>query len=270
LPVKKVVITTCLLALAAGFLFWKSTAVRALFFSSGPSAETRGYHLAQELGCFYCHATNGSGGIPNPGSPDEAIPSWQGFSFMMSMKDEGELREWILDGVPQRIAETQTYRQKTEKMAVPMPAYRGEISESELDHLVAFYHGVSGTIWPGEAQAEKGLLAAQEAGCFACHGFAGRVDVPNPGSFAGRIPAWHGADFQHLVRNEAELREWILDGVAQRIANHPVASYYMDRQTLEMPAYRGALEPPQIDAIIAYINWLRDPNALGHQLSFSY
>ena len=189
---------------------------------------------------------------------------------MMSMKNEAELREWILEGVPQRLRDTETYRQKSADMAVAMPAYRDRVSPAELDDLVAFYHAVSGTIWPQDARVERGLLMSKEAGCFSCHGFAGRIDMPNPGSFTGRIPAWHSPNYAHLVRDEDELREWIQDGVSKRIAANPIAMIFIKRQSIQMPAYRDKLTADQVNDIIAYIRWLRNTDAPGHQPSFTY
>ena len=50
----------------------------------------------------------------------------------------------------------------------------------------------------------------------------GAGGVPNPGSFKGYVPGFWGADFDELVRDDAELREWIETGRVRRIAEHPV------------------------------------------------
>ncbi len=182
---------------------------------------------------------------------------------MMSMKDESELREWIMDGVPHRISSSRNYAQRQLTMAVPMPAYRQHIDRAELDALVAFYEAVSGLVWPDDPEAEKGYKTARDAGCFSCHGLGGRIDVVNKGSFAGFIPAWSGSNYTHLVRSEDELDQWINAGTCDRILNDPVAQFFQERQILKMPGYQGKLSEDQISSIKYYIGWLRDENAAG-------
>lgn len=66
--------------------------------------ELRGYELAEALGCHGCHGPRGTGGVPNPSAADGEIPAWDGGMWMMFVKDEAEIREWILDGRPWRLA----------------------------------------------------------------------------------------------------------------------------------------------------------------------
>ncbi len=245
-----------------------SPSVRELFFSEGSTAETLGLETARAKGCFQCHGLFGEGGIPNPGNED--VPSWQGFTFMMSMENEQELREWILDGAPERLRGTPAYERAQEFLTLRMPAYRGRLTQTELDQLVSLYHAVSGTKRPDNERAKAGLRIAGEKGCFTCHGPGGRFDIENPGSFTGRIPAWNGPNFEHLVKNDEELRSWILDGGVERLERNPFIRRFMQRQVLQMPAYREHLSEDELEAIIAYIHWLRDPEAAGHEPRFTY
>ena len=261
-----ILIFTFILTCVALSLF--NTGFRGIFFSKGPTPETLGLEIARANGCFHCHGTFGEGKVPNPDA--DAIPSWQGFSFMMSMKDESELREWILDGAPAHLRQSEAYKRKQSAMTVHMPAYRGRLTPKELNYLIAYYYSVSGIIWPDDPLAEKGLSIAGKKGCFSCHGFGGRIDLPNPGSLVGRIPAWSGADYRHLVKDDAELLEWILDGRSTRLEKNFFARWFTNRQVIKMPAYRDRLSAEEQDAIIAYIHWLRDPNAAGQAPSFSY
>src|SRR5678816_3087461 len=66
--------------------------------------ELRGYQLAEQLGCHGCHGPRGAGGVPNIGASEGEIPAWDGGMAMMYVKDEKEIREWILDGRPWRLA----------------------------------------------------------------------------------------------------------------------------------------------------------------------
>ena len=235
---------------------------RALVFSRGVTAETRGWRLADELGCIRCHGNWGRGGVPNPGVSE--IPELADFAFTMAVGSESELREWILDGASARVRARPGFEAAKANRAVVMPAYRGRIDASELEDLIAWYNVIACTVYPDDAEAVAGYEAAERHGCFACHGTGGRFDVPNRGSFVGRIPAWNGRDFAELARDEAEIRAWILDGVAPRFRDHPIASRFLAHQMMTMPAYRDLIPAEDVDAIVAYIRWLRDPLAPGH------
>ena len=78
---------------------------------------------------------------------------------------------------------------------------------------------------------------------------------PNPGALKGYIPGWGSEDFSELVRDEAELRAWILDGAPPRLASDAVARWFAGRAVVKMPAYRDVLAPEQLEEIVAYIRW---------------
>src|SRR5689334_7565510 len=62
----------------------------------------RGFRVALRAGCFHCHGPNGTGGVKNPGSEDGEVPGFSGGTPMMWVKNEQEMREYILDGAPAR------------------------------------------------------------------------------------------------------------------------------------------------------------------------
>ncbi|MBI4719879.1 MAG: hypothetical protein HY770_01330, partial [Chitinivibrionia bacterium] len=190
----------------------------------------RGARLAEGLGCFACHGPRGTGGIPNPGSEDQEIPAWDGGTAMMYVKNEQEIREWILLGYPKRLEDE--FKQESARrnanredagrargtsgsLPLRMPAFEGTVSGKKLDDLIAFYKAVA-AFEPIPADAREGYQVASRSGCFGCHGPGGRISSKNPRSFKGYIPPWHGGDFGDLVRNEDELRHWILDGKIDR------------------------------------------------------
>ena len=140
-----------------------------------------------------------------------------------------------------------------------MPAWRGLLSEREVEDLVAYVKAASDFEKPPDARAEEGRQAAAHLGCFSCHGPQGRGSPPNPRSFKGYVPSWDGADFPDLAQDEAEIREWILDGSPRRLREHPVAAFFLKRQVLQMPAYRGKIEDEQLARVLDYIRWLRTP-----------
>lgn len=267
--------------------------------------ELRGYQLAEDLGCHGCHGPRGTGGVRNPGSRDGEIPAWDGGMAMMFVKNEAEIREWILDGRPWRLAirdslnartlENQhnaEHRAKLDSLSahgdsVPapqspndhkqaeellsrrlparsdqaphpplrMPAFRGVITEAQLNDLVAYYKVIAVFDEMPEA-ALNGYHAAQDLGCFGCHGPGGLITAHNPRSFKGYIPPWRGADFKDLVRNDAELKQWILEGHVDRLQKNKAALFFTRRQVIKMPAYRSVASDSTIASVMDYVKWV--------------
>jgi mono/diheme cytochrome c family protein len=184
------------------------------------------------------------------------VPSFSREDLEAYVKSEGEIREWILDGMPRRLRE-QAGDAGADASLTAMPAWRGILSAREVDDLVAYIEAVAEVDRPQEPAVEAGRAAAQRLGCFGCHGPQGRGSSPNPRSLKGYIPAWDGADFAELARSDAEVREWIVDGRPRRLREDRLARYFMDRQVVQMPAYRGRITPEEVEQVLGYIRWLR-------------
>ncbi len=88
-------------------------------------------------------------------------------------------------------------------------------------------------------------------------GVAGSGGVRNPGAFIGSVASWVGPDFPHLVADRAEFGEWVLDGRSRRLEASRPASFFLERANLFMPAFRGHLGAAEVDALWAYVQWLR-------------
>ena len=86
---------------------------------------------------------------------------------------------------------------------------------------------------------------------------AGRGGGRNPRSLKVDIPPWDGADFAELVADDSELKEWILDAPPQRLQANRLARFFLDRQAIRMPAFRGKLKDDEFLALETYIKWLR-------------
>lgn len=216
----------------------------------------RGWSVAQARGCFGCHGPGGVTGRPDPGSGIGGVPAFSREDLEEYAKSEGEIREWILDGIPRRIREAEG-EGESEGPLTTMPAWRGVLSEREVDDLVAYIKAVGDVDRPKDPGPEAGRAAAERLGCFGCHGPQGRGSLPNPRSLKGYIPAWDGPDFRELARGNDEVVEWILDGRPRRLQDSRPARHFLDRQVIQMPAYRGRISAADVDAIVKYIRWLR-------------
>jgi len=166
-------------------------------------------------------------------------------------------REWILDGMPEGVRQDVEARGALEAAAIRMPAWRGRLSHAQVDDLVAYLRALASADVPEDPAARTGHAVAERLGCFGCHGPGGRGAGRNPGSLKGYIPPWDGRDFAELVADEGELREWILGGRPQRLQTNPLPRFFLDRQAIRMPAFRGQITEEELRALEAYIGWLR-------------
>lgn len=231
--------------------------------SSTPAV--RGWRLAENYGCFACHGPGATRSTPAPGLKDGEIPQWDQGMHMMYIEQEEDIASWILYGHPtgkKHPPPSSVDARGPTKLTwpdgrIPMPAYREVLREGELSDLIAFYKAVAWYDPRMSAAAQRGRATAQSKGCFGCHGPSGQGAYPNPGSFKGYIPPWDGEDFLELVRDEKELRDWILEGKIGRFEENPAARFFLERQKVKMPAYRGLVSEKELDDILAYIQYLR-------------
>ncbi len=221
-----------------------------------PAAE-RGRRLAERTGCFACHGAGGLKGASNPGRTDRTVPGFTD-DVMMYAKTREEIREWIDDGVTEKRAKSVTWREQKTRGALKMPAFGHRLADSQIDELVEYVAAVSDLSAPAESSAAgRGLARAEALGCVGCHGAGGRLAGRNPGSLKGYVPSWDGADFAELVQSREEFGEWVEHGVSPRLDRNPLARFFLRRAVLHMPAYREHLDPGDLDALWAYVQWLR-------------
>ncbi len=242
------------LAAQTAYLAWPT--VRDIVLPPHASEAARGRALASRLGCFNCHGPGGAGGVPNPGSEGGEVPSFREGTLMMFAHDDQELREYILDGAPAKKRARPAYEERMAAQAIRMPAYRGFVSAREVELLVTYLRAASDLLTPADQVAARGAELAHANGCFACHGVMGSGGLRNPGSLKGYIPGFGGPDFEELVQSDEELHAWIADGGIARLLDDPAARFFIDRQRIQMPAFKRHLEPDQIEALVAYVKWL--------------
>jgi mono/diheme cytochrome c family protein len=226
----------------AAVVWWRSANIGSV---------QRGADLAVAQGCLGCH-----------GGPGVSPLLPRSFADLDDV-DPATLREWILDGMPRRVRQDPESRDALEAAAIRMPAWRGRLSLAQVDDLVAYLRALAAADVAEDATARNGYEVAERLGCFRCHGPGGRGAGRNPGSLKGYIPPWDGPDFAELVANDRELREWILGGRPQRLQANPLARFFLDRQAIRMPAFRGLITEEELRAIEAYIRRLRPEAGSG-------
>ena len=91
----------------------------------GPAVE--GALLYQRYGCVNCHGPNGLGGVPNPQSPDKAIPALSGAAFFQQFNTDQKIIAMIRSGSVIGQAPI-----------VSMPHWGGIIPDDQLRALVAY------------------------------------------------------------------------------------------------------------------------------------
>lgn len=217
----------------------------------------RGADLAARVGCLSCHGPHGTQGLPDPNTSEE-VPPWDGGVPMMYVNGEEEVREYILDGVSKRRAASPRATTERLRAAIRMPAYRDVLAARDVEDLVVYFMAASGMRTVADPTASLGRDLVRRHRCEACHGIGGSGGVRNPGSLKGYVPGWLRADYADLVRNDEELKEWILDGGIRRFAADRFARHFVTRQRLQMPAYKQTLSAGDAGAIGAYIRWLRE------------
>jgi len=225
-------------------------AARARWQAAAGGQVQRGQRVAERMGCFGCHGPGGTGGIPDPGSKAGDVPPWVGGSWMMYNREPADVRAWILDGHPPG-------RRPEAGALIEMPAFRFRMSDAELADLTVYVLTVSQFGDPADPRATAGRDAALRFGCFGCHGPEGRGLVADPGSLKGYVPAWDGADYAELVHGDDELRQWVWQGITDRFRANPVARRFVEREAIKMPAFGKSLAPGELDALTAYIHWVR-------------
>ncbi len=217
----------------------------------------RGQLLAEAQGCMGCHRPYRAAEIPNPGSRWGSVPRFGAGNAMMYAETRGEVEEFIRFGVPQSWLDDFEALERLSEQRLQMPAYGDSLSDGEVADLVAFACAVEAVELAGGEAGAPGRELAKKHGCLSCHGVEGAGGLPNPGSLGGFVPGFVGRNFSHLVEDETEFREWVLDGTSSRLEENPIVRYFWRRQKLVMPSYRGALDDDQPGELWRWVQALR-------------
>lgn len=106
---------------------------------------------------------------------------------------------------------------------------------------------------PDVPRAERGRRLAEAHGCFACHGPGGIRGVTNDGRADRTVPGFEG-DVMMYAKSDADIAEWIRDGVTQRRAASESWRAQRERGVLRMPAYGRRLSNAEVRDLVAFVN----------------
>jgi mono/diheme cytochrome c family protein len=104
----------------------------------------------------------------------------------------------------------------------------------------------------------RGFQVAERSGCFACHGPGGYRGMANPGHGLEDVPPWSGGLITMYADNEAEIREWIEDGMPKRLRADPEQVKLRKGAAIAMPAFRGSVAENDLRALVAYVKAVSD------------
>ena len=93
----------------------------------GETPQIAGGILYSRFGCINCHGPNGLGGVPNPLSPDKAIPPLSGQDFRGEFNTDAKIADMIRSGSVIGRAPI-----------VSMPHWGGILSDEQIAQLIAY------------------------------------------------------------------------------------------------------------------------------------
>ncbi len=230
-------------------------AIPAAMRARADNSVWHGLREAQEHGCYNCHSAPNNRELLNPGSPAETVPSFAGGNLMMYVDRPAEIEEWIRDGVSKARRNDPKHQEAVKTQTIHMPAFGGTVDDDDIEALRDYLLAVDDYYSPADDVGKRGEEVARQQ-CMSCHNVGGAGGLPNPGSPFGYVPAFFGPDFHDLVKNEAELREWIKTGTSRRVGKLPLAQWFWKRQKIAMPAFAERLPEADLAALVAYIDWL--------------
>jgi mono/diheme cytochrome c family protein len=94
---------------------------------AGASPQVAGQTLYETYGCINCHGPNGLGGVPNPGSEDQAVPPLSGADFRGEFDTPAKIKEIIMGGSVIGRAPIAS-----------MPHWGGVLTDEQANGLVAY------------------------------------------------------------------------------------------------------------------------------------
>ena len=110
-------------------------------------AAAKGLELVHKLGCFRCHGAMGTGGVSNPASLKGYVPGFFGEDYAELVADDGELEQWIRNGISDRFANDPLAKRVIAGQALKMPAYGEFLEDEEIDQLLAVVRWLASDEW---------------------------------------------------------------------------------------------------------------------------
>jgi len=205
---------------------------------SGSDTEgaAKGVSLLESYGCTACHSLDGS---------ENVGPTFKGISgrrFTAEMPD-GTEKEFIADAEYLKRAILNPDAEYVKGFAPAMPAYEGAIPDEDLEGMISYL--MTGDATPKAAGRE----VAENEGCLSCHSTDGSI-VAGP-SFRGLAGSERTVSEGDTVRTVTADRDYLRESIVS-----PGKMITQDFDPM-MPDY-DYLEPGQVDALIDYIETLKE------------
>ena len=101
----------------------------------------------------------------------------------------------------------------------------------------------------------RGIVRAQELGCFSCHGALGGAGIPSPGDDEG-VPQWNGSVWMMYVESDDDVRRYILEGTpphddGKRAQGHDAGRHDHEDRAITMPAYERVISESDLEDLVA-------------------
>lgn len=118
-----------------------------------------GASLVDYLGCLHCHGVGGRQGMDNPNAVRKHVPAWDDPEFIKKYPVADGVR-WVIE-----MGRTPERDPKATDVPVPMPAFGNQISDDELDAIVAYIWSLREVPAAARDQGMPGMhgMAASEA-----------------------------------------------------------------------------------------------------------
>lgn len=100
----------------------------------------------------------------------------------------------------------------------------------------------------------RGRLLAERSGCLGCHRPYAGIEIPNPGSRWGTVPAFQsGMPMMYGSDTRKAIEEYVRHGAPRAWLDDPVVRRRLAAQHLRMPGYEGTLSDAEIADVVAFV-----------------
>ncbi len=110
-----------------------------------------------------------------------------------------------------------------------------------------------------QEQVTLGKHLVEHLGCLYCHGLGGRKGIDNPNAIRKYVPAWDEKEFIERYPNKEAIAAVIQKG------RFPAKDPDAKGNPIPMPPWGNRIKPEEMDAILAYMWYLRETPLETHE-----